>query len=220
MKTWTSFGVIVTLFVTAAGTEGCPPARADDSAGNPAMMDMDAMNMGSSGTGSAAAGSSPTAAASPSAAASPAPHMAQPAGAQAEFETLKRLIGKWEAPMGANKTLVDTFQPFAFGTAILAEEWVGDQQITSTVFYMVGSELRADHYCDYLNQPRYVAKPGADPAVIDFQFREATNLDAHPTHFHATTWRVIDDTHMTQDWAVEGSPTGNKTMRLEFVRKQ
>jgi hypothetical protein len=48
------------------------------------------------------------------------------------------------APLSDSKTIVDTFQPFAFGTAIRAEEWIGDQQITSTVFYLVGSELWAD----------------------------------------------------------------------------
>jgi hypothetical protein len=138
---------------------------------------------------------------------------------QLAFDNLKKLVGKWEAPLGNNKTIVDTFQPFAFGTAILAEEWVGGQQITSTVFYMVGSELRADHYCDYLNQPRYVARTSADPSVIDFVFRDATNLDAHPKHFHATTWHFVDADHLTQEWQVEGGPKGKSTVRLEFVRK-
>ena len=138
---------------------------------------------------------------------------------QLAFDNLKKLVGKWEAPLGNNKTIVDTFQPFAFGTAILAEEWVDGQQITSTVFYMVGSELRADHYCDYLNQPRYVARTSADPSVIDFVFRDATNLDAHPKHFHATTWHFIDADHLTQEWQVEGGPKGKSTVRLEFVRK-
>jgi hypothetical protein len=139
--------------------------------------------------------------------------------AQASFEALKGLFGRWEAPLGDGKTIVDTFQPFAFGTAILAEEWVGGQQVTSTVFYMVGPELRADHYCDYGNQPRYVARPSADPAILELEFREATNLDTHPRHFHATTWHLVDATHMTQDWQVEGGPKGSASVHLEFVRR-
>jgi hypothetical protein len=138
---------------------------------------------------------------------------------QVAFENLKKLAGRWEAPMANHKTIVDTFQPFAFGTAILGEEWVDGKQITSTVFYLVGSQLRADHYCDYLNQPRYVARTSTDPSVIDFEFLEATNLDAHPQHFHATTWHFIDANHLTQDWHVEGGPKGKGTVRLEFVRK-
>jgi hypothetical protein len=138
--------------------------------------------------------------------------------AQMAFENLKKLVGRWEAPMGNNAVIVDTFQMFAFDTAILAQEWVGGQQITSTVFYMVGSELRADHYCDYKNQPRYVAKVSSDPATIDFEFREATNLDTHPIHFHSTTWHLIDAAHMVQEWHVEGSSKGNSTIHLDFVR--
>lgn len=150
-----------------------------------------------------------------------APQAAQPASpAQASFEELKKLFGRWEAPLGNGKTIVDTFQPFAMGSAILGEEWVDGQQITSTVFYLVGSELRADHYCDYLNQPRYVARPTDDPTVIDLQFRDATNLDTNPRHFHATTWRLVDATHMTQDWQVEGGPKGSGKVHLDFVRRE
>jgi hypothetical protein len=153
------------------------------------------------------------------AAAPRASEVAQPAGGQASFEALKKLIGgRWEAPMGGGKTIVDTFQPFAFGSAILAEEWVDGEQITSTVFYLVGSELRADHYCDYGNQPRYVALPSNDPSIIDFRFREASNLDTHPTHFHTTTWHLVDAKHMTQDWHVEGGAKGSSQIHLEFVR--
>jgi hypothetical protein len=137
---------------------------------------------------------------------------------QLAFENLKKLAGRWEAPLPNKETIVDTFHTFAFGTVILGEEWVGGQQITSTVFYMVGSELRADHYCDYLNQPRYVARTSADPTVVDFVFREATNLETHATHFHSTTWHFIDATHLTQEWRVEGGPKENSTVRLEFVR--
>jgi hypothetical protein len=138
---------------------------------------------------------------------------------QVAFDNLKKLAGRWEAPMANHKTIVDTFQPFAMDTAILGEEWVDGKQITSTVFYLVGSQLRADHYCDYLNQPRYVARASTDASVIDFEFLEATNLDAHPRHFHATTWHFIDANHLTQDWQVDGGPKGKGTVRLEFVRK-
>jgi hypothetical protein len=153
------------------------------------------------------------------AAAPRATEAAQPTGGAASFEALKKLIGgRWQAPMGGGKTIIDTFQPFAFGSAILAEEWVDGEQITSTVFYLVGSELRADHYCDYGNQPRYVALPSTDPSLIDFGFREATNLDSHPAHFHTTTWHLVDTTHMTQDWHVEGGAKGSGQIHLEFVR--
>jgi hypothetical protein len=139
---------------------------------------------------------------------------------QLAFEGIKQLVGRWEAPLSNGKTIVDTFQPFALGTAILAEEWVDGEQITSTVFYMVGTELWADHYCDYKNQPRYVARPTSDPSIIDLEFRDATNLDTHAVHFHSTKWHRTDATHMTQEWQVEGGTQGKGQVRLEFVKLQ
>jgi hypothetical protein len=68
---------------------------------------------------------------------------AKPTPAEAQFAELGKLVGRWEAPLPDGKSIVDTFQPFAFGTAILAEEWVGGEQVTSTVFYLVGGELWA-----------------------------------------------------------------------------
>jgi hypothetical protein len=195
MKIWTSFTVVATLSMTAFGLEGCPPVRAEQVA---AAHDM---NMDPSSTASG-------------------PQAGPVTAGQAAFATLKQLIGKWEAPLRGNKTIVDTFQPFAFGNAILAEEWVGGEQVTSTVFYMVGSDLRADHYCDYGNQPRYVAGPSADPSTVELEFREATNLDTHPRHFHSTRWRLVDASHMTQDWDVEGGEKGKNNVHLDFVRQQ
>ena len=145
----------------------------------------------------------------------------QPVGsAQAELQTVQKLVGgRWEARLPNNKTIVDTFQPFASGTYVLGEEWVDGKQITSTVFYIVGSQLRADHFCDYGNQPRYRVQPSADPSVLDLEFRYATDLDTHARHFHSTVWRYIDPTHMTQDWEVMGGPKGRTTVHLDFVRK-
>jgi hypothetical protein len=103
--------------------------------------------------------------------------------------------------------------------AVLGEELLNGKQITSTVFYVVNGELRADHYCDYLNQPRYTAVPSVDPQVLDFQFREATNLDTHPLHFHGTQWKIVDDTHLIQDWFVMGGAKPVSVAHMEFVKR-
>jgi hypothetical protein len=146
---------------------------------------------------------------------------AQPlTGGEAMLQTIRKLVGgRWEAKLPDNRTIVDTFQPFNSGTYVLGEEWVDGKQITSTVFYMVGSQLWADHFCDYGNQPRYTAKPSGDPSIVDLQFRSATDLDTHARHFHSTKWHLIDATHMTQDWEVTGGPKGRVMVHLDFVRK-
>src|SRR5262245_6345646 len=78
------------------------------------------------------------------------------ADAQAAFARMRSLVGEWHAPLPNNETMIDIFRPIAFGTALLHEEWKNGEQLTATVFYVVGSELRADHFCDMGNQLRYV----------------------------------------------------------------
>jgi hypothetical protein len=143
---------------------------------------------------------------------------APPSIGQDLLNKLRGLVGTWDAQLG-NGVMTDIFQLFAFDTAILGEEWLNGKQITSTVFYVVNGELRADHYCDYLNQPRYTAVPSLDPDVIDFQFRDATNLEAHPKHFHGTTWKIVDATHLNQDWFVMGGKKPVSLAHMEFTKR-
>lgn len=148
----------------------------------------------------------------------------QPAGAQAQsslatFARIKSLAGEWQAPLDEGGSMVNIFRPFAYGTKVLAEEWENGKHITSTVFYMVGNQLHADHYCDYRNEPRYTLQSAAnDPRTIEFQFREATNLDAFPVHFHSTTWRLVDSNHLVQVWYTEGDKKPVAPIRLAFTR--
>jgi hypothetical protein len=143
---------------------------------------------------------------------------ATPSVGQALFDKLRGLVGTWDAKLGSG-VMTDTFKPFAFDTAILGEEWLNGKQITSTVFYVVNGELRADHYCDYLNQPRYTAVPSLDPDILDFQFRDATNLDTHPKHFHGTKWKIVDSTHLIQDWFVMGGKNPVSLAHMEFTKR-
>jgi hypothetical protein len=143
---------------------------------------------------------------------------ATPSVGQALLDKIHGLVGTWDAPMG-NGVMTDIFKPFAFDTAVLGEEWLNGKQITSTVFYVVNGELRADHYCDYLNQPRYTAVPSLDPDLIDFQFRDATNLDTHPLHFHGTKWKIVDATHLIQDWFVMGGKKPVSLAHMEFTKR-
>jgi hypothetical protein len=134
------------------------------------------------------------------------------------FEQVKNLVGTWDAQTHTG-VMTDIFTLFAFDTAVLGEEWLNGKQITSTVFYVVNGELRADHYCDYKNQPRYTAVPSIDPTVLDFQFRDATNLDTHPLHFHGTQWRIVDSNHLIQDWFVMGGKKPVSLAHMEFTKR-
>ena len=145
---------------------------------------------------------------------------AHPVTAEAQFEKLKSLIGEWDAPLSKGQTMTDIFRPIGAGTAILHEEWKGGEQLTATVFYVVGNELRADHFCDLGNQLHYVARPSDNPDVVTLELRDSTNLDTHPRHFHSTTWHYVDANHHTQDWELMNPGNGAKIVRLEFTRKK
>lgn len=138
---------------------------------------------------------------------------------RATFEKIKALAGEWEAPLDEGGRMVNIFTPFAYGTKVFAEEWENGKYITSTIFYVVGSELWADHFCDFKNEPRYTVKESpSDPNVLQFVLRYATNLDTHPVHFHSTTWHIVNKDHFTQEWYIQG---GNKAVppdRMEFTR--
>ena len=139
----------------------------------------------------------------------------------AAFEKIKALAGEWEAPLDDGGKMVNIFTPFAYGTKVFAQEWENGKYITSTIFYMVGSELRADHFCDYKNEPHYRVKASpADPSVLHFELRYATNLDSHPVHFHSTTWRIGNSNHLIQDWYTQGDSKPVAQIHMEFQRKE
>ena len=139
------------------------------------------------------------------------------ADAQVAFARMRSLVGEWHAPLPNNETMIDIFRPIGFGTALLHEEWKNGEQLTATVFYLVGSELRADHYCDMGNQLHYVDE-SSDPQVLRFVLRDANNLDTHPHHFHSTTWRYVDAEHHVQDWEAMAPGKPSKTIRMDFTR--
>lgn len=148
----------------------------------------------------------------------PADPVTPPSVGETLLEKVQGLIGTWDAQTHEG-VLTDVFKPFGLGTAVLGEEWINGKQITSTIFYVVNGELRADHYCDFKNQPRYTAVPSPDPAVLDFEFRDATNLDTHPMHFHATQWRLVDATHLTQSWTILGGTKPVSVIHMDFTKR-
>ena len=139
----------------------------------------------------------------------------------ATFEKIKGLAGEWATPLDNGEQMINIFTPFAYGTKVFAQEWENGKYITSTIFYMVGSELRADHFCDFKNEPRYTVKSDTvDPKVLHFEFRDATSLEAYPMHFHSTTWHLVDKDHLVQDWYIQGGDKPEPPAHMEFTRKK
>ncbi len=138
---------------------------------------------------------------------------------QAFFERLKRLEGRWTAQTKDGE-MVNIFRPIAFGSAVQHEEWLKGEQITATIFYMVGSELRADHFCDFKNQLRYVGRLTGDSTAIKFELKEAINLEVQPRHFFSTTWRFDSATALHQEWEIEEPGRERRFVRMDFTRQK
>lgn len=136
----------------------------------------------------------------------------------AALAKLMSLVGTWDAPLHGG-VMTDVFRPIARGTALLEEEWYGGKQSTATVFYLVDGELRADHFCDLGNQPRYSALAFAD-SVLEFEMRDATGLDEHPVHFASVTFHFLDADHHTQVWPEVENGVQVKLYNLEFTRRK
>ena len=110
----------------------------------------------------------------------------------AGFERMKAAVGDGN-PKPNGSILRNSFRIFGEGSALLHLEKPEGRQEIITIFYPVGDELRADHYCFMKNQPRYIAKPSSDPNVIEFEFRDITTLTHRPatrtcTRPHGGSW--------------------------------
>ncbi len=148
----------------------------------------------------------------------PAPAQETPAPTNPAFEEMKTLVGEWQATVGGEQ-IRNSFRLVGGGTVLMHVETIPGDSDVVTMFYPVGGEVRADHYCAYRNQPRFTAKPSADLSVIRFEFREITNLSApSAVYMHGTDWRFPDSDHLVQEW--HGFKDGKEKgiIRLEFKR--
>lgn len=139
----------------------------------------------------------------------------------AEFEKMKSLEGVWEGIASTGARMVNTFRIIADGSALLHVEQREGRQDIVTIFYPVGKELRADHYCYLKNQPRLVAKASANPSSISFEMRESTNVSATNAAHHAiSNWRFIDANHHAQEWLVFENGKQVRSTQMTFTRKK
>jgi len=114
--------------------------------------------------------------------------LAAEAGAVHAFERLKALQGKWSGRF-ADRPLHFVDYRLSAGGSVLVETWqLASGRESMTLYHLDGDRLLATHYCPQGNQPRLVLVPGADPAVLSFEFVDGTGLQpADGRHQHAFT---------------------------------
>lgn len=142
--------------------------------------------------------------------------------ASAGFERLKALAGQWQGTVnegGKEVPVTTSFRVVSAGSALMNDLMAGTPEEMITMFHMDGSELMATHYCAAHNQPRFLMVPSANAKVVDFEFKDATNL-ASPTapHMVRVKFTFVDANHHVEDWTFLAN--GQKTTRrFDFHRK-
>ena len=138
------------------------------------------------------------------------------------FEKLKSLAGEWEGTAnegGKDFPVTTSFRVVSDGSALLNDLMAGTPHEMITMFHINGNELMATHYCAAHNQPRFVLAPSGDPKVMDFEFKDATNLSS-PTapHMVRVKFTIVNANHHIEDWTFLAN--GQKvTRRFDFHRK-
>jgi len=129
----------------------------------------------------------------------PAAIVARP-NAQAAFEQLKSLAGRWEGKANGDQPVAVSFRLTGGGTALLSE--IEGQEDMISMIHMDGpGRLLLTHYCGAGNQPRMLATFSPDGRVFTFDFLDATNLaHADDGHMQRVVFSMIDANHHTEEW--------------------
>lgn len=141
------------------------------------------------------------------------------ANAAATFNTLKGLVGEWQADSNIGKVTA-RYELVSDGHVLL--EYVdvqGEHENMVTAYYLDGDKLALTHYCGTGNQPRMSAKGIAPDGAIHFQFAGAANL-ASPAekHMHEAVVRIVDNDHFNADWTMFDAAKPAMTVSLQYVR--
>ena len=128
------------------------------------------------------------------------------AAAQAQpmsgFDSLKTLVGTWEAREPQGKTLTNTIRLVSNGTALeeTFQSTVDDQMVT--LYTPDGNKLALTHYCAAGNQPRMETPAvSGDQKEFDFALTGITNLAApNAGHMRHLLIQLADQDHYTEKW--------------------
>ena len=138
------------------------------------------------------------------------------------FDKLKSLVGEWEGKFtegGREIASTTSFRLVSDGSALMNILGGGTPYEMVTMFHMDNSDLLATHYCGSHNQPRFRMVASSEPNVVNFVFKDATNL-ASPSVPHMVGLKItfVDANHHIEDWTYLDKGK-ESTSRFEFHRK-
>jgi hypothetical protein len=120
--------------------------------------------------------------------------------AQKALNQLKLLDGTWQGKDSKGGSVQDTYRLTAGGTAVMAENKMGGEDMLS-LFYVDRDRLLMTHFCPSGNQPRMQATISPDGKSISFDFLDVTNLpNPQAGHMHHAVYLFADADHYSEQW--------------------
>jgi hypothetical protein len=151
-------------------------------------------------------------------------HAAHAAPADARFDFLKGLAGRWVAPAEDGKPGgAFEFRVTAGGHAVEEREFVGTPMEMMTVYHVEGRQLVANHYCMIGNRPRFEAAAEVVDDTLAFACagRPGGARSHDDEHVHAYSLRLdgAGNLHMTAEMAQDGKVTEQHDVVLTRERE-
>jgi len=139
-------------------------------------------------------------------------------GDAAAFARLKTLVGEWEANTQMGKAHL-SYELIGGRTALVEKETGEKMPAMLTVYHLDGDRLILTHYCMAGNQPRMRARAfDAESGQLEFEFLDATNLQAGGGHMHSAKIRFVDNDHLKTEWAFHENGAQKFTEGAEYTR--
>lgn len=132
--------------------------------------------------------------------------------AQAAFDRLKSLAGKWQGTSATDpgSTMQVEYKVTAGGSAVVETEFAGMPHEMVTVYHLDGEDLVMTHYCATGNQPRLRLDPKRSSGIeLFFDFVSGSNMDpAKDVHIHSGKFRWNGPDSVDSEWVAykDGRP--------------
>jgi hypothetical protein len=136
------------------------------------------------------------------------------------FDQIKALAGEWQGKMSDGTVSRTSYRVVSNGSAVMnVLDPAGEMEMV-TMFHQDGAALMATHYCAMGNQPRMVAASAAKPNVIEFTFKDVTNLTSpNEGHMSGLVLTMTDADHHQQEWIFRQDGKEQRAV-FEFTRKR
>lgn len=124
--------------------------------------------------------------------------------AQAAFEKLKKIEGRWQCSSPGLGEFQESYRVIAGGSVLMANEMEDKPAMAMvTMYHMDGPSLMLTHYCVAKNQPRLVATKIADDlSSITFEYKDGTNLASRNVgHMDSVVINLVDADTFSSRWS-------------------